>query len=73
MKFVMVVNMFVDDHFQKLSKISDETGNMRNNSCKTIYHIVVAHNMFVDDHFQKLSKISDETGNVCNNSCKIVR
>ncbi|KAM0052049.1 hypothetical protein Hdeb2414_s0007g00243681 [Helianthus debilis subsp. tardiflorus] len=41
--------MFVDDHFQTLSKICDEIGN------------VVADNIFVDDHFQKLSKISDET------------
>ncbi|KAF5769120.1 hypothetical protein HanRHA438_Chr14g0655211 [Helianthus annuus] len=31
---VVANNMFVDDHFQKLSKISDETGNVRNNSCK---------------------------------------
>ncbi|KAJ0948588.1 hypothetical protein HanRHA438_Chr01g0028951 [Helianthus annuus] len=51
--------MFVDGHFQKLSKIFDEIGN------------VVADIMFVDDYFQKLSKISDETRNVRNNSCKI--
>ncbi|KAJ0955985.1 hypothetical protein HanPSC8_Chr01g0009341 [Helianthus annuus] len=34
MKFVVADNMFVDNHFQKLSKISDETGNVHNNSCK---------------------------------------
>ncbi|KAJ0808863.1 hypothetical protein HanPI659440_Chr01g0008101 [Helianthus annuus] len=33
---VVADNMFVDDHFQKLSKISDETGNVHNNSCKFV-------------------------------------
>uniref|UniRef100_A0A251VRP5 Uncharacterized protein n=1 Tax=Helianthus annuus TaxID=4232 RepID=A0A251VRP5_HELAN len=50
---VMADNMFVDHHFQTLSKISDEIGNV----------VAVADNIFVDDNFQKLSKISDETGN----------
>ncbi|KAJ0627808.1 hypothetical protein HanHA89_Chr01g0029891 [Helianthus annuus] len=69
---VMADNMFVDHHFQTLSKISDEIGNVCNNSCQIFYHVVaVADNIFVDDNFQKLSKISDETGNVRNNSFKI--
>ncbi|KAJ0907053.1 hypothetical protein HanRHA438_Chr07g0294321 [Helianthus annuus] len=58
---VVANNIFVDDHFQTLSRTCNEVGNL-------FFFQIVADNIFVDDHFQKLSKISDETGDVCNNS-----